>query len=333
MRENNEDNIHLWPDEAYVVAVVADGMGGAAAGEEASRLAVESIEQGLLINGTSTGQPLLALSDDHLSQKMREAVAAANLNIVRRAANEPELRGMGTTVTLAFVRETHVLVAHVGDSRAYLISGKSGDIDQITADHSFVEALVAAGHLTQEQAEEHPMRNVLYRALGQHETVDVDIYSKAVNADDRLVLCSDGLTRHVKPAEIADVAHSESDPEIASQKLIDLANARGGEDNVSVIVVKIEWDDPLEAMHKHDAMLADDDTQDVNAVDDEDTVILQPLRTRTSPNLGGDKPENVLLIDATLDPHSSNGDQQGKTCEGHQPDSDGEGRDPLAQKQ
>src|SRR5262249_50197294 len=115
-------------------------------------------------------------------------------------------------------------------------------ITQITADHSFVEALVAAGHITPEQADVHPMRNVLYRALGQSEDVDIDLYHTHLDAGDRLILCSDGLTRHVKANEICDLTLFNEDPDVASQKLIDLANARGGEDNVSVIIIKVEGD-------------------------------------------------------------------------------------------
>jgi hypothetical protein len=154
------------------------------------------------------------------------------------------MRGMGTTVTLAFVRGKDVVVAHVGDSRAYLVDGTTSMITQITSDHSFVEALLAAGHITPEQADEHPMRNVLYRALGQAEDVDIDLYQSRLQIGDRLVLCSDGLTRHVKPDEIAKLALQDENPDTSSQNLIDLANDRGGEDNVSVIVVAVEKEHP-----------------------------------------------------------------------------------------
>ena len=238
VRENNEDNVRLWSDDDFVVAVVADGMGGAVAGEEASRIAVEALQQGKFLappDDTPTG-----LTDEEIVNWLSETIRTANTNIVHRASDNPELRGMGTTMTLAFVRSNRAIIAHVGDSRAYLVDGHSHRITQITADHSFVEALVAAGHLTHEQAEEHPMRNVLYRALGQNEDVDVDVYETRLRPGDRLVLCSDGLTRHVKPGEIASLATDESDPDLAGQALIDLANARGGEDNVSVIVIMLD---------------------------------------------------------------------------------------------
>ncbi len=237
VRENNEDNIHLWTRDDFVLAIVADGMGGAAAGEEASRIAVESIKLGFNIRENRGGD---SYEDATLTEKLRDAIQSANSRIVEKAAVSPEMRGMGTTVTMAFVRGTYAIVAHVGDSRAYLVDGEDRTITQITSDHSFVEALLAAGHITQEQAEDHPMRNVLYRALGQAEDIDVDMYYKRLHVGDRMVLCSDGLTRHVKPDEIAKLALSDPNPDVASQKMIDLANERGGEDNVSVIVISVE---------------------------------------------------------------------------------------------
>jgi protein phosphatase len=295
VRENNEDSLHLWEAASFVLAVVADGMGGAAAGEEASRIAVEAVEDGLIaLEPDST--TLRTLSEEHIAQKLREAIRRGNLNIVRRAAVDPEMRGMGTTVTLAFVRDMHAIVAHVGDSRAYLVDSGTRDITQITDDHSLVEALVAAGHLTHEQAQEHPLRNVLYRALGQNEDVDVDIYEAHLRVGDRLVLCSDGLTRHVKPFEIAEAVLTERDPERASQKLIDLANERGGEDNVSVIVIAVEGTLPEHLKAKIETLSLDpDDTIDLRvrpmvteATDravpsDSDTIINRLTDTPTIP--------------------------------------------------
>lgn len=240
VRDNNEDSIHLLQHADHtVLAVVADGMGGAVAGEEASRIAVETIE-------TRLGRMLSASPADGLEDKddfvyeLQSTIIDANLNIVNKANDQPELKGMGTTVTLAYVQNTDVVIGHVGDSRAYLIDGDDGHIEQITSDHSFVQALVAAGHITEDEAEDHPMRNVLYRALGQAQDVEVDVYFKTIHSGDCLVLCSDGLTLHVKSDEIAEVAMSSGDPNETAQRLVDLANSRGGRDNVSVIVIKLE---------------------------------------------------------------------------------------------
>lgn len=258
VRENNEDNVQLWLQDDSVLAIVADGMGGAAAGEEASRLAVEAIQAGLTVAEQRMLSAFERLADDSVAQKMRDIIRVANHDIMHRAAADPNLRGMGTTVTLAFVRNMHAIVAHVGDSRAYLVSQRDHTITQITADHSFVEALVAAGHITQEQAEDHPMRNVLYRALGQTEDIDVDVYHTRLRPGDRLILCSDGLTRHLKSAEIAEIALKEDDPERISDQLVDLTNQRGGEDNVSVVVIILDKDavDVPEGLK----MAAEDDT-------------------------------------------------------------------------
>lgn len=242
VRENNEDSVHLWGSDHFTLAVVADGMGGAAAGEEASRMAVDAIENGLVTPENRSREFLQSLTDEFVVTKLREAIRAGNASIVHYATKNPELHGMGTTTTLAFIRYDQAIVAHVGDSRAYLVQEQGGTITQVTADHSFVEALVAAGQITLEQAEEHPMRHVLYRALGQAEELEVDVYSVRLFTGDRLVLCSDGLTRHVRPQEIARIVLNNADPALACDRLIQLTNERGGEDNVSVIVIRLEAD-------------------------------------------------------------------------------------------
>ncbi|TVR19479.1 MAG: Stp1/IreP family PP2C-type Ser/Thr phosphatase [Anaerolineaceae bacterium] len=236
VRDNNEDNIHLWhQDDQRVLAVVADGMGGAVAGEEASRIAVETVKSDLIA-------PYIANSraewgDDGLSAYLQDTIRHANNNIIEQARKRPELRGMGTTVTLAYVQGRKVIVGHVGDSRAYLVKHTGGGIQQITSDHSFVQALVDGGHLTSEEALGHPMGNVLYRALGQTQDLEIDVYHTQLDAQDRLLLCSDGLTLHLLPEEIAAIALKHDDPAAIIQELVALTNERGGRDNVSVIVV------------------------------------------------------------------------------------------------
>lgn len=295
VRENNEDQVFLLEYDHLVLAMVADGMGGAAAGEEASRIAIETIHEGLLNdgeyaeNGASAGSSdpnnrinsaeviskIDSMSADVLSDKLRHVIRTANVNIVEHAQNVPELKGMGTTVTMALVRNTYAIIGHVGDSRAYLVDGHDNSISQITSDHSFVEAMVAAGHITRAEAEDHPMRNVLYRALGQAEEVDVDVYHSYLRVGDRLVLCSDGLTLHVKPQEIARIA-GEHRPEVASQKLIELTNERGGRDNVSVVVISIE-EEPEEESQRQEEMFM--------SSDEDDTLILRDRRTALSSQL------------------------------------------------
>lgn len=293
VRENNEDQVFLLEYDHLVLAMVADGMGGAAAGEEASRIAIETIHEGLLnesggyaengttgsgseptnrVNSSEVISKIDSMSADVLSDKLRHVIRTANVNIVEHAQNVPELKGMGTTVTMALVRNTYAIIGHVGDSRAYLVDGHDSSISQITSDHSFVEAMVAAGHISRAEAEDHPMRNVLYRALGQAEEVDVDVYHSYLRVGDRLVLCSDGLTLHVKPHEIARIA-SENRPEVASQKLIELTNERGGRDNVSVVVISIEEEPGEEVTQQEEAFMSSDE---------DDTLILRDRRSALS---------------------------------------------------
>jgi protein phosphatase len=249
----------LWGEESYVLAVVADGMGGAAAGEEASRIAVETVQQ-RMTNGMYKKPADYGDMDAYtLAEKLEDLVREANNNILSRAKAKPEYQGMGTTMTVAFARHTDVIVAHVGDSRAYMVDGHDGSISQITTDHSFVQALIDAGYIKREEAEGHPMSNVLYRALGQAADVDIDLIEDVqMHIGDRLILCSDGLTLHVKPHEIAQVALSDPDPSVISNKLIDLANSRGGRDNISVIAIVVEGD----AAQFDDQMTMDTSTDD-----------------------------------------------------------------------
>ncbi len=239
VRENNEDSVGLWALNGVLLALVADGMGGAVGGEEASRLTVEAVQADFL--GEERGSlELLTWAEEVISEKLAAAIQAANLAVIDRVGENAALRGMGTTATLAFVRDRRAILAHVGDSRAYLVDGDEGWISQITSDHSFVEALLAAGHITEGQARDHPMKNVLYRALGQTPDTTADLYDRFLKSGDRIVLCSDGLTRHVSPDEIARLVLQDDDPDAATQRLIDLANQRGGEDNISVIVIQME---------------------------------------------------------------------------------------------
>jgi protein phosphatase len=239
VRQNNEDNLGLWAMDGIVIALVADGMGGAAAGEEASRLTVEAV-QAEFLGPERHSEGLITLSEDELLHRMRSAVLDANNVVVERAEKDASRKGMGTTSTLLIVRANRVLIAHVGDSRAYLIDRQSKQVVQLTSDHSFVQALVASGHITQDQARHHPMGHVLYRALGQSRELDVDIYSRTVRAGDVIVLCSDGLTRHIDPQELLSIALESQHPAEISLDLIEQTTERGAEDNVSVVVVAID---------------------------------------------------------------------------------------------
>jgi protein phosphatase len=291
VRDNNEDNVHLWSRSEFVLAVVADGMGGAVAGEIASRVAVDTIEEKLVVPEYNNRAYLENISDDEIATRLRDAVSDANLSIVRRVATDPQLRGMGTTMTLAFMRGGDTMVAHVGDSRAYLIDQTARMITQVTADHSFAQALVDAGHLTREQAEEHPMGNVLYRALGQGEDLDIDVYEMTLKVGDRLLLCTDGLTRHVKPVEIGEIVLRYSDPDKAAEALIELANERGGEDNVSVVIILVEAADPNA---RPDAPELDESTVELHPPNLADEGTLRLKRENEPPLIAGDADDTLL---------------------------------------
>lgn len=283
VRDNNEDSVHLWGyQDRIVLAIVADGMGGAVAGEEASRIAVKTIQKGLADTDFDQIDTDMLLRQGEMIEKLRVVINEANNNIVDQADARPELKGMGTTVTLALVRDDDVIIGHVGDSRAYHIDAGDNQITQVTSDHSFVQALITAGHISEEEAEDHPMKNVLYRALGQVHDIEIDVYYEKLQIGDRLVLCSDGLTLHLKPEEIAEIALNEEDPASASSRLIEMANLRGGRDNISVIVIKAEVNpDAQPPSSNEDAKVARPAYTD----EDADTLILpsqfnkQPSRT------------------------------------------------------
>ena len=232
-RDHQEDTAAFFaPPDATVLAqrgyllVVADGMGGHNAGEIASQAAVGELERVYYLG-----------SGDDLASGLSQAVHAANQAVYKLAQADARRQGMGTTVAAAVVHARGLWVANVGDSRVYLVRG--GQIKQITRDHSWVEEQVRAGVLTPEQARLHPQRNIITRAIGTNASVEADFFTGTLQAHDIIVLCSDGLTGHLADAEILEVV-SQLAPEPAARRLVDLANERGGLDNLSVIVARLE---------------------------------------------------------------------------------------------
>ncbi len=209
------------------VFVVADGMGGAQAGEVASRVAVEAFERGLDDVGESSAEQLLA-----------ERVLEANTRIYEMSQANQERAGMGTTITAAFVGDHDVAVAHVGDSRAYRLRGE--EFERLTEDHSLVEEMRRRGQLTAQEADEHPQRSIITRALGPEPQVLVDTYSWRGVAGDVYLLCSDGLTSMVPELRVADIVRGAASLRDGGQALIDAANAAGGRDNITVILFALE---------------------------------------------------------------------------------------------
>ena len=243
VRPNNEDVVRLWPgtNRRVWAALVADGMGGAAAGEVASGLAAAAVDEHLRNHvfrpGMNGLRPNLALPDE-----LGNAVQLANERVYRQAREGGKQAGMGTTATLALVQDGWLHLAHVGDSRAYLVT-QHGLLLQMTDDHSLVASLVAIGDLTPVEAAVHPQRNLLYRCLGHQPDVPVDLARRRLLPGDTLLLCSDGLTAHLERADIAALVSGGSDPKALATQLVAQANAGGGTDNISVAVMVTEEGD------------------------------------------------------------------------------------------
>jgi serine/threonine protein phosphatase PrpC len=222
-RRANEDSYYA----RSPVFVVADGMGGAQAGEVASRLAVEAFEHGLDAGNGVSGEELLA-----------RRVHAANARIHEMSQAEEEHAGMGTTITAAHVGEHDVAIAHVGDSRAYRLRGE--EFVRLTEDHSLVEEMRRRGQLTAQEADEHPQRSIITRALGPEPDVLVDTSSWRGAEGDVYLLCSDGLTSMVPEAHVAEILRAAGSLREGGRGLIDAANEAGGRDNITVILFRLE---------------------------------------------------------------------------------------------
>jgi protein phosphatase len=244
-RRHNED--------AYVIEpplfAIADGMGGAQAGEVASRLATAALKEA----GANGGG----------EQRIADLVQVANRRVYDRSSSDPNTSGMGTTITVALVEDDKVAFGHVGDSRAYLI--RDAHMEQLTEDHSLVNELLKTGKLSREEAETHPQRSVITRALGTDPDVDVDTFSVRAEKGDLFLLCSDGLTDMVSEESILDVVErNRDDIDAAVRALVKAANRGGGQDNITVVAFEIA-----------DGMLANDGEtkeQALPAVEDEDTL-------------------------------------------------------------
>jgi protein phosphatase len=223
----NEDRYALAPDLGLYL--VADGMGGHTAGQVASEMAADAALRAVrTLQGASAS----------LAEKLRYAVTSANREIYQTGRQRPELAGMGTTLVSVLAFEGRAALAHVGDSRAYLV--RSGRIRQLTDDHSVVGELLRRREISEDAAREHPHRHVLTRALGVRPVVEPDLAELSPEPDDVFVLCSDGLTCHVEDDEIADQVGDAADPDACVENLVDLANSRGGDDNITVLLLRWE---------------------------------------------------------------------------------------------
>ncbi|MDD4297426.1 MAG: Stp1/IreP family PP2C-type Ser/Thr phosphatase [Ruminiclostridium sp.] len=232
IREQNEDfwNIVLDNKGNPIAFIIADGMGGHKAGDVASRMAVEIISQEIC-------RSLETINSSTVIAFLENAVNLANDEIYKYSLLNLNGTGIGTTLTLGLIHNGKITIAHIGDSRFYLIRG--GAIQSMTRDHSFVGELVEKGVLDQEEARNHPLRNQITRALGYEKNIEIDFYNIDVKKGDMYLFCTDGLTVKVSSDELLTMLEQEKDLDITLKNMVELANQRGGDDNITAIIVKI----------------------------------------------------------------------------------------------
>ncbi|MCP5465023.1 MAG: Stp1/IreP family PP2C-type Ser/Thr phosphatase [Deltaproteobacteria bacterium] len=237
-RSRNEDSFLVSPE--LNLYVVADGMGGHSGGEYASRLAVATMEeviQSMNLDPDATVISGVNSEGTEYGDRLKHAIDVAGQKIYDQALYEPELKGMGTTITAMVIDEGgKAFVANVGDSRVYLV--RSNNIEQITDDHSLVSEQMRAGLIRESDAKKHKLKNIITRSVGYQEEVEIDLHKIDYKTGDVFVLCSDGLTNMVDDTKILEIA-SGNDPEQACRTLIDQANQNGGDDNVTVVICKV----------------------------------------------------------------------------------------------
>jgi protein phosphatase len=239
VRKNNEDCYAI--DSSLQLFVLSDGMGGEAHGEVASQLAVQTVLTHCRQGENSRATPFFGDSSPDVSERtnrLASAIHLANRKVFEMAAANAEQRGMGATIVAAWIEAQRLSIAHVGDSRVYLLRG--GSMDQLTADHSLVAEKVRVGILTPQEADASEMQSVLTRAVGTNTSVEVDTDEQALLVGDFVLLCSDGLSRMVTDPEIASTLLTSASAQESADRLIDLANENGGVDNSSVIVLRVD---------------------------------------------------------------------------------------------
>jgi serine/threonine protein phosphatase PrpC len=231
-RENNQDQFVVDDDHGFFA--IADGMGGHAAGEVASQIAIEALSEAMRLNSDDDDGD--GDGTQNASQRLVHAVVEGNRRICDSVLARGEWRGMGTTIVALLALGDRAVIGHVGDSRAYLL--REGQLSRLTEDHSWVGEQVRLGLLTDEEAQQHPMRNIVTRAMGNRLELDVELNEATVEPGDVFMLCSDGLNSMMTDDVIREALQvHRSSPQEACQALIDLANERGGDDNITVVVM------------------------------------------------------------------------------------------------
>ena len=219
----------------FLLLAVADGMGGHAKGEEASKIALNAIAGAVIPD---------LLNNTPFTKILEKGIQNANQDILDYTAKNPEASGMGTTSVCAVVKDNQIHLANVGDSRAYRVS--DDEICRVTKDHSYVQALIDEGEITEEQAREHPRKNEITRAVGIMPSIEVDTMKLTLDSDESLLLCCDGVIAHLSDDDIHKIIRGSSDPQTACQEIVDMANERGGSDNISLIILSSEGSDTKE---------------------------------------------------------------------------------------
>ncbi len=239
-RKGNEDSFFVNPE--HNLYVVADGMGGHAAGEVASKVAVDAINEFVVLTSGDADITWPFGLDDSISydgNRLKTAIRFANRKVLEATREKSEYEGMATTVAAVLVDGKSANLGHVGDSRVYLVRG--GKVEQLTSDHSWVNEQILSGVISPDQARSHPLRNVVTRALGGKPDLQVDMQVHKIEPGDVLLLCSDGLTTMVTDEDIARiVGEAMGDVEKAAKALVAAANARGGEDNITVLLLRFD---------------------------------------------------------------------------------------------
>ena len=229
-RTQNEDSFYasdFIKNTGYII--VADGMGGHNAGEIASKMAVDTIREYF-----SENADWKTVND--IRRILKESIEQANKKIFEKSQTDEILFGMGTTIVLCIIEENNLYIANVGDSRLYHI--KKDVINQVTKDHSLVQELIDQGEISEEEAENHPNKNVITRAVGTNEEVEIDFYKFCADENDTVVICTDGLSNMVKKEEILNISNEYGDVCECAKKLVDEANLNGGPDNITVAVIR-----------------------------------------------------------------------------------------------
>ena len=229
-RAVNQDSCAVFcPDAQSCFAIVCDGMGGANAGEIASAMVVENVVSRIKA-GWREG-----MSDESVQNLMLTSITAASINVYDQSVSDEKYSGMGTTVVACAVKGDRAIIAHAGDSRAYICD--ESELRVITKDHSLVQELVDLGQITKEEAKSHPRKNYITRALGVDESVEIDFNRLFLSENEKLLLCTDGLTNFVPEEDILQILHDAPDP---AKRLVEAANANGGGDNITAVVISLK---------------------------------------------------------------------------------------------